>query len=94
EPRRVAYHSLKTVRELGGILVQTCTDHRTETVIMAGYQMYFAQRYGGTSESEVKRAHVFTSSPHNQKIELLWSLIRKRNGRRIHHEFQQSIDSG
>ncbi|KAG0147986.1 hypothetical protein CROQUDRAFT_16095, partial [Cronartium quercuum f. sp. fusiforme G11] len=61
---------------------------------MAGLQIYFSRRYGGATIPEAKRAHIFTSSPYNQKIESLWSLICKRNGRRIHREFQEAIDKG
>ncbi|KAG0145180.1 hypothetical protein CROQUDRAFT_723580 [Cronartium quercuum f. sp. fusiforme G11] len=84
EPRRVAYHYLQIVKEVGGIPVQTCTDHGSATVEMAGLQICFSRRYGGATVPEVKQAHIFTSSPHNQKIESLWSLIRKRKGHRIH----------
>ncbi|KAG0140338.1 hypothetical protein CROQUDRAFT_53413, partial [Cronartium quercuum f. sp. fusiforme G11] len=90
----VAYHYLQIVKEIGGIPVQTCTDHGSETVDMAGFQIYFACRYGSATLTKAKQAHIFTSLSHNQKIKSLWSLIHKQKGHQIHHEFQQAIDKG
>lgn len=93
DPRTVAYLYLKTVRSIGGIPVQTCTDHGTETVKLAALQVYFTSKYGGEPMENAVNAHLFTTSPRNQKIESLWSLVRRRHGKALQRFFQDAIDS-
>lgn len=94
DPRWVAYHYLHTVRRIGGIPVQTCTDHGTETVHMAALQVYMTAKYANEPMQVAQRAHMFTTSPRNQKIESLWSLLRRRKGKTLQRFFQDAIDSG
>lgn len=91
DPRPVAYLYLQTVRRLGGIPVQMCTDHGTETVKMAALQIYFTCKYAGEPMDEAQHAHLFTTSPRNQKIESLWALIRRRKGKTIQRFFDEGI---
>ncbi|KAG0147533.1 hypothetical protein CROQUDRAFT_42814, partial [Cronartium quercuum f. sp. fusiforme G11] len=80
DPRCIAYHYLQTALELGSIPQQTCTAHGSETGIMEAYQMAFLLLYGSDTREQSQHAHIFKTSPKNQKIESLWSLVRKRRG--------------
>lgn len=94
DPRRIGYHYLDVVEKIGGIPQKTCTDHGTETIKMAGFQMSLVQIYGGFTPDEAEAAHLYTTSQRNQKIESLWSLIRKAFGINIHDEIEEGVKRG
>lgn len=58
----------------GGCPLQTRTDCGTENGIIAGAQCYF--RTDDDAPFSGEQAHVFGSSPHNQRIENWWSRLK------------------
>lgn len=74
-PQSVAQFYLKYVRENEGCPLQTRTDCGTENGIIAGAQCYF--RADDNAPFSGEQAHVFGTSPHNQRIENWWSHLKK-----------------
>ncbi|POW15562.1 hypothetical protein PSHT_06938 [Puccinia striiformis] len=69
DPRHVGLYFLQLAAASGGIPLKVTTDHGTETMDMAAYQIQLPQKYGGITFQEANTHMHFTKSIHNQKIE-------------------------
>jgi hypothetical protein len=67
-PSVIANWYLEAVKELGGSPAKVRTDCGTENGIAAAAQCYFMNN---------ERAHIYGTSPHNQRIEGWWAYLRR-----------------
>ena len=63
------------MKEVGGCPMRVRTDCGTENVLLPAMQCYL--RADGTDERAGEKAHVYGSSPANQRIEAWWSFLRR-----------------
>lgn len=92
EPNIVAEIFLSTVKEVGGCPMRLRTDCGTENVLLSAMQCYL--RADGNDEWAGEKAHVYGSSPANQRIEAWWSFLRRsRSGWWIDF-FQDMLQQG
>lgn len=83
---------LNCVREVGGCPMRVRTDCGTENVLMSGMQCYL--RANGTDHWAGDKAHVYGSSPANQRIEAWWSFLRRNRSGWWIDLFQDMSQSG
>ncbi|KAI7945017.1 hypothetical protein MJO28_010712 [Puccinia striiformis f. sp. tritici] len=83
DPRHVGLYFLQLAAASGGIPLKVTTDHGTETMDMAAYQIQLSRKYGGITFQEANTHMHFTKSIHNQKIESLWSRMMKEHNRAV-----------
>ena len=74
-PETVAQFYLDSVRQNERCPLQTRSDCGTENGIIAGAQCYFRSNDNGPFGGE--QAHIFGTSPHNQRMENWWSHFKK-----------------
>lgn len=74
-PENVAKFYLDFVRHNKGCPLQTRSDCGTENGVIAGAQCYFRSADNGPFHGD--QAHIFGTSPHNQRIENWWSHFKK-----------------
>ena len=74
-PHVIAEIFLNYVKDVGGCPLRVRTDCGTENVIMSAMQCYL--RAEGTDDWAGEKAHVYGSSPANQRIEAWWSFLRR-----------------
>ena len=75
DPQVIAELYVSCVKEIGGCPLRVRTDCGTENVVLAGMQCYL--RAHGTDEFAGEKAHIYGSSPSNQRIEAWWSFLRR-----------------
>ncbi|KAG0138902.1 hypothetical protein CROQUDRAFT_677257, partial [Cronartium quercuum f. sp. fusiforme G11] len=75
DPQQIGVYFLETVAKVGGIPQRTSTDCGTETLDIAAHQINLSKHYLGLDLKDAEKQHKFTISPHNQKIECLWSQL-------------------
>ena len=90
----VGVYFLTLVAESGGIPLKVTTDHGTETMDMATYQMQLSQKYCGITFEEAQKHMHFTKSTHNQKIESLWSRMMKEHNRAFIDNILSHMEAG
>ena len=83
DPKRIRKMYLDTVENLRGCPVRIRTDHGTENGFVAIAQSYFLNSIS---------AHIYGSSPHNQRIEGWWSFYRRSRSTWWINFFKDLID--
>lgn len=83
-PETAASHFVDCVDDYGGCPVKLRTDCGTENVIMAAMQCEFRQDVG---------AHIYGSSPANQRIEGWWSFYRRNRSTWWINYFKDMIEN-
>lgn len=73
---------------------RTSTDHGTRTLDVAQRQICLHHKYGGVPKFDLHKHHVYTTSPHNQKIESLWSQLMRAKNTAIRDNIDDAIDRG
>lgn len=68
DPVVIGRYYMETVKEYGGCPQKVRTDYGTESGLVAAPQSYFMDN---------NLAHIYGTSPHNQRIEGWWSYLRK-----------------
>lgn len=94
DPRRIGVYFLETVAKEGGIPQKTSTDHGTETLDICRHQITFVRAFSGLDEAKARKRHIYTTSPHNQKIECLWSQLMKAKNISIRKSIKAAQDLG
>lgn len=75
DPHVIAEIFLSAVKEVGGCPQRVRTDCGTENVLLSAMQCYL--RSDDNDEWAGEKAHVYGSSPANQRIEAWWSFLRR-----------------
>lgn len=92
DPIIIAKLYLQHINELGGCPKRVRSDCGTENVILAAMQCYLrkegADRYAG------KNAHIYGTSPSNQRQEAWWSYYRRHRSNWIINFFKEMVDNG
>jgi hypothetical protein len=83
---------LGLVKECGGIPKKLTTDRGTETVDLAGHQLYLGQSYGSGAPDWAY--HRYVVSTRNQKIECFWDKLTCGLTGHIKAQLQERIDQG
>ncbi|KAH9444079.1 hypothetical protein Pst134EB_026464 [Puccinia striiformis f. sp. tritici] len=94
DPMHVGVYFLQIVKACGGIPLKVTTDHGTETMDLATYQIQFSQQYGAIPFEEANTHMRFTKSTHNQKIESLWSRMMKEHNRAVIDTILTHMEAG
>ncbi|POW22086.1 hypothetical protein PSHT_01657 [Puccinia striiformis] len=94
DPRHVGVYFLQLAAASGGIPLKVTTDHGTETMDKAAYQIQLTQNYGGITFQEANPHMHFTKSIHNQKIESLWSRMMKEHNRAVIDIILKEMEDG
>ncbi|KAH9455370.1 hypothetical protein Pst134EA_022839 [Puccinia striiformis f. sp. tritici] len=94
DPRHVGVYFLQLAAASGGIPLKVTTDHGTETMDKAAYQIQLTQNYGGITFQEANTHMHFTKSIHNQKIESLWSRMMKEHNRAVIDIILKEMEDG
>jgi hypothetical protein len=92
DPEVVGGFYLQAVADEGGCPVILRTDLGTENTVIAAVQSYFP--CDGQDEHAGSKAHVYGSSPANQRIECWWSSFRKTYSNWWINFFKDLIDTG
>lgn len=92
DPRHVDLWYLGLVKKHRGIPRKLTTDRGTETVDLAGHQIYLGQTYG--SEVPDWAYHRYVKSTRNQKIECFWDKMICGLTGNIKDSIQERIDQG
>lgn len=93
-PAHIGLYFLEVVKKVGGIPQKTVTDHGTETINLAAHQIELAFEFGNLTAEEASACHQFTDSPHNQKIECLWSQLMIQLNTALIDMLFESMESG
>ena len=81
---------LGLVKKQGGIPKKLTTDRGTETVPLAGHQLYLGETYGSRAPNWAY--HQYVPSPCNQKIECFWDKMTCGLTGNIKAKIQERID--
>ncbi|CAG9823930.1 unnamed protein product [Phaedon cochleariae] len=93
-PRIIAGYYIESVETLGGSPQTLRRDMGTENCWKAGFLM---RKTGWKSKEKIPNtnilpAHLYGTSPHNQRIESWWSILRKHNSQYWMNTFEQLKD--
>lgn len=92
DPHVIAEIFLHAVKEFGGCPKQVRTDCGTENVLLCAMQCYL--RADGNDDCAGEKAHVYGSSPANQRIEAWWSYLRRNRSGWWIDFFQDMLQHG
>lgn len=92
DPRHVDLWYLELVKKHGGIPQKLTTDRGTETIDLAGHQMYFGQQYG--TQTPGFQYHRYVPSTSNTKIESAWEKMQNSVTGHLKNEIAQRIADG
>lgn len=77
DPKVIASYYIETVKERRGCPQRIRADRGTENVAVEQMQMFL--RRAATDDFAYHRSFIYGSSNHNQRIESIWSILRKEN---------------
>lgn len=95
DPKVVGGYYVDAIKKLNGFPRCVRSDHGTENVLVKSFQNTLKEKYSDSSHP----AHLYGSSPNNQRIEAFWGQLRKQSIQFFMNLFQKlkednSFDGG
>ncbi|KAF8329718.1 uncharacterized protein EI90DRAFT_3061677 [Cantharellus anzutake] len=90
----IAYVYLELIEEIGGMPVQSTTDHGSETTLMCAYAHALREFFYPELDGNEIPVHRFTSSTRNIVIERGWLRLREEFGDNMVLVFRQGEEEG